>query len=217
MAGTPAIHIIVVVVSPTTLPAPARVRRGDDRSEIADVHLAAEHRHRHRAADHRRGDIVEEARQHEDHHEQDERAFPVAGQEARQERGNAAVLEVLGKQREAEQEPQQIREDHPFVQQMQPEAGESRARLEAREQKLVEDDRGETDQRDFERVMMEQRDAEQREREKNEIDRDAEDLRQCAGARVGALRERREQRERPGERNCGPVHHFTSVTGTVDR
>src|SRR2546430_1809260 len=38
----------------------AGVRGGDDGRKVADMHLAAEHRARDRAADQRRGDVVEE-------------------------------------------------------------------------------------------------------------------------------------------------------------
>ena len=41
---------------------PARIRSRDDRGEVADAHAAAEQRVRHRAADQRRGDVVEEGR-----------------------------------------------------------------------------------------------------------------------------------------------------------
>ena len=113
----PSIHIIVVVVSPTTLPAPPALDAATIAGEIADVHLL-EQRVRHRAADHRRRDVVEERRQHEDHHQQDEAAFPVVRQHARQRERDVALLEMPRQQREAEQQASEIRESHPFVRQM---------------------------------------------------------------------------------------------------
>ena len=72
---------------------------------------------------------------------------------------------------------------------VQPEAGKARAGLEAGEHELVDDDRGEPDQRDRERVVVEQRDAEQRQREQDEIDGDAEELGHRSGGRgIGAER-----------------------------
>ena len=54
----------------------------DDRREVADVHLVRGTRaSRHRPADQRRGDVVEERRQHEHDREQHEAAVPVVGQE----------------------------------------------------------------------------------------------------------------------------------------
>ena len=52
---------------------------------------------------------------------------------------------------------------------------ETGAGLEAGEGELVEDDRREAGERDLERVVMEDRDAEQRQREQDEVDRNAED------------------------------------------
>ena len=51
------------------------------------------------------------------------------------------------------------------------EAGDAGAVFEAGEDQLVDDDGREPGQRDGQRVVMEQRDAEQREREQDEIER----------------------------------------------
>lgn len=77
--------------------------------------LAPEHHPCNRPTDQRRRDVVEERRQDEDHHQQQERAFPVVGQQSRQPRGDIARLEVLRQQREAEQQSEEIREQHPFT------------------------------------------------------------------------------------------------------
>jgi hypothetical protein len=138
---TPAIHIIVVVVSPTTLPEPAGVRRGDDRREIADVHLAAEHHARDRAADQRRGDVVEERRQHEDHRRA-ARSRPSSRRAA-----IGAATPAPGWPRNAStaarsrREAEQVREQHPLVAEVREEAAESRAFAERRPHELVERDR----------------------------------------------------------------------------
>ncbi len=110
---TPSIHIIVVVVSPTRCPsrrhsrlqpAPRCNRRGRGRGT----------RSRHRAADQRRGDVVEKARQHEHHHEQHETATPVVGQVIGQPGRHVALLEVPRQQREPHQQAEQVREHDPF-------------------------------------------------------------------------------------------------------
>ena len=70
----------------------AGVRRRDDRGEVADVDFAAEHMARHGAADQRRRDVVEEARQHEHDHQQRDAALPVVGQDrpaSRRARGSS--------------------------------------------------------------------------------------------------------------------------------
>ena len=97
--------------------------------------LRAEHDAGDRAADQRRGDVVEERRQHEDHHQQHERALPVVGQQLRQPRRNAAGLEMLRQQREAEQQAQQVGEQHPFVAEVRDEPRQARPFGERREQR----------------------------------------------------------------------------------
>ena len=96
----------------------ARVGRGDNRREITDVNLVAEHRARDGTADERRRDVVQKAGQHKDHHQQDESALPVVRQELGQSRGDIARLEVLGQQRKPEQQSEQIHEQHPFMAKM---------------------------------------------------------------------------------------------------
>jgi len=92
------------------------------------------------------------------------------------------LLEMPGKQREAEQEAQEIGENHPFVPEMSPEPAQSRAFLESGEAQLVQGDHGEADESDVERVPVEQRDAQQGEGEQDEIDRDAEHRKTVRGA-----------------------------------
>ena len=114
----------------------SRVGRGDDGSEVSDMDLSAEHGVRHRPADRRRGDVVEEGRQHEYHHEQHERALPVARQEPGQQRRHLAVLEMLRQQRETEQQAQAIGEDDPLMGQVGEQARDAVARLEPGEGSL---------------------------------------------------------------------------------
>ena len=85
-------------------------------------------------------------------------------------------------QRESHQQQEQVGEDHPLVLQVQREAGQPGAELEAGEGELVERDRRQPGQRDCERVMMKQRDAEQRQAEQDEIDRNAEEIERRPGA-----------------------------------
>ena len=165
----------------------AGVRGRDDRGEIADVDFALEHVARHRAADQRGRDVVEEARQHEHDGEQREPALPSVGQERRHLVRNAAVLEVPGQDRKAHQQQEQVREDHPFVLHVQAEAGQSGAELEAGEDQLVQDDRGEAGERDLKRAVVEERHAKQGHGEQDEVDRDAEDVdRRCGRPPGGA-------------------------------
>ena len=138
------------------------------------MHLAAEHRAGDGAADEGGGDVVEERRQHEDHPQQHEAAFPVVRQVARQHRRHLACLEIVGKQREAEQQAEKVGEDHPFVQHVQRKTFHPRAGLEPREGELVEHDRAEADESHLQRVMMEQRDAGERQAEQDELERHAE-------------------------------------------
>ena len=134
--------------------------------------LAAEHGSRDGPANDRRGDIVEERGQHEDHCQQHEPALPVVGQEARQDRGNAALFEMIGNQRKTKQQQKQVGEDDPLMRQMGGEAREPVAGLESGEPELVQRDDCEAAERHAQRVAVEQRHRSQRERKKNELDRD---------------------------------------------
>ena len=113
--------------------------------------------------------------QHEHDRQQHEAALPVVGQESRQHGGHAAVLEVLGEQREAQQQAEEVRQDHPLVAEVSPmNPLKPRAGLKRREEQLVQRDHGEPGERDLQRVVMEERDAKQRQREEDELDRDPE-------------------------------------------
>ena len=183
----------------------ARVRCGDDRRQVADMHLAAEHRAGDGAADQRGGDVVEERRQHADHPQQHEAALPVVRQVARQHRRHLACLEVVGKQREAEQQAEKVGENHPLVQHVQRKTFHPRAGFESRKGELVEHDRAEADERDLQRVMMEQRDAGERQAEQNELERHAE-----RGARRSHHRRTGEQAAFARQQAYDQGSHFAS-------
>ena len=160
----------------------ARVRGRDDRGDVADVQLALEHGAGHRAADQRRGDVVEEARQHEHHDEQHETAAPVVGQVVGQPPRHVAFLEVPRQQREAHQQAEQVREHDPLVVQVAGQPAEARAVRKAGNEQLVERDRRQARERNLQRAVVQQRHAEQRQREQHELERDAERLPARAGA-----------------------------------
>ena len=127
--------------------------------QIADVNLSSEHVPRHGAADQGGGDVVEERRQDEHDDEQDQTALPVVRQERRHLVRHPAGLEMSRQQREAGEKQKQIGEDHPFVLQMQRQAGKTRAELEAGEGEFVAGDDRKTRERHIQRVMVEQRDS----------------------------------------------------------
>ena len=160
--------------------------------------LAPEDVLRDRAADQRRGDIVEKARKDGDDDEQRQGAFPVVGQERGHLVGNSAPLEMPRQQRETHEEQKQVRENHPLVLHVQGEPREARAELEARERELVDRDRRESRQRDRKRMMVEHADADQGRCEQDEIDRNAQ---------KAERRSRDLARDRRGRRGDGIQDH----------
>jgi hypothetical protein len=152
----------------------AAVRGRDDGGEVADMHLALEHAGRHRGADQRRRDVVEETGKDEDDHQQHEGAEPAFGQQPGQHLRHPAVLEVPRQQCEADQQAEQVGQQHPFVRHVRAETGDAGAGLEAGEHDLVGGDRHQAGQRHLQYVVMEQGDAEQRRRKEDEVHRDAE-------------------------------------------
>ena len=154
----------------------AGVRRCDDGGEIADMDFALEDMPSHRAADQGRCDVVEKARQHEHDGEQHKPAGPTVRQERWHLVRDAAVLEVPRQDRKAHQQQEQVGEDHPLVVHLQHEAAEALSLPEAGEEQLVDGDHRKPGQRDLQRLVMEDRDAEQRQAEQNEINRDAEQV-----------------------------------------
>lgn len=136
--------------------------------------VALEHVARDRAADQGGSDVVEETREHKNDGEQRNAASPAIRKKRRHLIGYVTLLEVAGKDGEAHQQQEQVRQDHPLVLHVPSQAGEPGAELEAGEDELVEEDCSEPRQRDLKRSMMEDRHAYQRQREEDEIDRNAE-------------------------------------------
>ena len=125
-------------------PGAAGVGCGDDRREIADVHLGPKELVRHRAADQGRGDVIEKARHNPDQDEQGEGALPFVRQKFRQHDRDVTFLEVPRQKREAGEQAKQIDEDDPLVLDVKKEAGRARPGLETGEDDLVERDRRQT-------------------------------------------------------------------------
>ena len=96
---------------------------------------------------------------------------------------HAALLEVPRQEREAHEQQEQVREDHPLVLQMGDEPGDAGTFLEPGEHDLVGADDRQPDQRHAQGVVVEQRDAEQRERKENKVDGNRADARDVARMR----------------------------------
>src|SRR4030095_5320131 len=75
-------------------PRPPAVRGGDDRGQIADMHLRPEQPVRHLAAYHGGRYVVDEAPQPAHDHEKPESALPVIREDAGYHRRYAALLEM---------------------------------------------------------------------------------------------------------------------------
>ena len=150
----------------------------DGRQET-DVHLALVQHRSHGAADHGRSDVVEEAgdEEHQDQHH--EAALPVIRQVLGQDGGDARLLEVVGQQREAEQQAEQVGNGHPLVAQKAHQPRHTGHAREVRQQQLVQRDDDQARHRHLERVVMKQRHAEQRQCKEEKINRDACDDHGC--------------------------------------
>ena len=99
---------------------------------------------------------------------------------------------MSGQQRKADQQAEQIDEQHPLVRHVQSEAGHAGAGLEAGKQDLVGGDGGQTGQRYLQYMVVEQCDAEQCGGEENEVDGNTHQRRPF-GARCGERQRRGEQ------------------------
>jgi hypothetical protein len=147
----------------------AGVGGGDNRSKVADADTVLENMLRDRGADKRRGDVVEERRDHKHEDQEHETAGPVIRQRGRHPIGKAARLELAGKEGEADQKQKQVRKQHPFMREMGKEAGEARAFSEAFAQELLDDDGAKTDEGGGERVAVKDRDGRERGTEQQKI------------------------------------------------
>ena len=126
------------------------------------MNLALEELMRHCAADQRGGDVVEKAREHEHHDEQDETAFPVVREVLGQDDRHMTLFKMPREQRKAHQQTEEIGQNDPFVLEMADQARETGTSLEACEDQLVDRDCCQTGQTDCQSIVMEERDAEQR-------------------------------------------------------
>ena len=169
----------------------------DDGCQVADMHTTLEYAGGDRAANQRGSNVVEEGRQNEHHHQQHETALPVVREKARQHLGHMTVFEVPGQYRETEQQAEQIGNDHPFMRQVAGQPVQAGDTVKPGEAELVQDDGGKAGQRDLERVVVEQSDAEQGGGEQDEFDRDAENL-QAIGGVSGQSREQAGDGPKPG-------------------
>ena len=97
--------------------------------------------------------------------------FQSSGKVGRQDRGHLALLEQVGQQGEAEEEQQQVHQDHPLVLQVQAEAGQAGAGLERRPQHFVKRDDDRPGDGDAHRLGVEQGDAGEDAGEQDEFDR----------------------------------------------
>jgi len=93
----------------------AGVRRGHDRGQKADMHFFIEYGMRYRAADDGRGNIVEKGRHHEYQQQQRCGTGPVVGENRGQQAGDVTFFEMIRKQCKADQQPEQVGKDDPFV------------------------------------------------------------------------------------------------------
>ena len=134
----------------------------------------------HGAANEGGGDIVEKARDDEDHHQHHETALPVGGQKLRQNHRHVALFKMPGKQRKTGEQAEQIDDRHPFMTQVANEAGKAGAGLETGNPYFVGADREQAGQSNVQRRMVEQRNAEQGQRKEDEFDGNAADRRQIA-------------------------------------
>ena len=98
------------------------------------------------------------------------------------------LFEMAGKHREAHEQAEQVRENHPLVSDMRDEARDAGTGLESRKRNLVKGDRRQTSQRDSQSVAMKERDTEQGQSKQNEIDRNTEHRRSLPRDDIGARR-----------------------------
>ncbi|MGB9044815.1 MAG: hypothetical protein WCC81_20400, partial [Pseudolabrys sp.] len=99
--------------------------------------LAAKDMPSHGSTNQGRRDVIEKARQHENHHKQCHAPFPVIGQKSWHFIWYAALLKVSGQKRKAHQDQEQIGKDYPFMLNVLAEASDPDAEFKTREDKLV--------------------------------------------------------------------------------
>ncbi len=84
-----------------------------------------------------------------------------------------AVLEVPRQQREADQQREQVGEDHPLLDEVKPQSEQTRLPVEIAEEDFESHDCGKARERDGQRVAMKQSHTQQRQSKEDELDRDA--------------------------------------------
>ncbi len=126
------------------------------------MNFTLEHVPRHRTADQGGCDVVEEARQHEHNGKQRQSAAPAVRQDSWHLVRDTAVLEMPRQDCKAHQQQEKVGEDDPLVMDLQHKAAQSLALSEPGEEQLVDGDYGEPGQRNLQRLVMEDCDAEQR-------------------------------------------------------
>ena len=151
----------------------AGIGGGDDGGEVADVHLAREDLPRascRRSAPRRccRGSSTPRTRSRA--------AAKAPFQSSGRKRGIASGTRLFSKWRESSAKPissrNRLERIDPLVRHVHGRGRQARAFLEAGEAQLVGGDGGKAGQRDLQRVVVEQRDAQQRQCEQDEIERE---------------------------------------------
>ena len=121
------------------------------------------------ATDEGGGDIVEEGGDHEDQGKKHKSAPPIIRENGRHPIGNAACLEMAGKERKADEKQKQIGKQDPFMGEMGEEAGELGAFVETVRKQFLDDDGAETGEGYRERVAVKNGDARQRDAKQQKI------------------------------------------------
>ena len=142
LGATPAIHIIVVVVSPTTLQAPPAL----EAATIAAMEAMWTYARKSSCAiappikapailSRKLERIPTSARSVNT-------AFPIVRQKPRQKCGQMTAFKVIGEQSKAHQQAEKIRKDDPFVSEMRKQPSKTRPSFEPCKYELVEDHYG---------------------------------------------------------------------------
>ena len=82
------------------------------------------------------------------------------------------ALKKISQQCESGEQCQQVRQDHPLVGEGRSQAGQAWTEPESSEEKFIENERGEADERYAKRVTMKNRDPGQHQSEEDEVERD---------------------------------------------
>ena len=167
-------------------------------------------------ADQGAGDVIQEARQHEDDDQQGEAAEPAVGENAGQHLGNPTVLEMPRQQREPEQQSEQVDQQDPLVAQVGRQTGEPRPLVKAGVLQLEGSDGGEPTERDDQGVMVEHGHPEQGGPEQQELHRDTNlDRGRFEGRRGGQAEPTRGEQPQGQEAQSNIAGAVGRLAGTV--